>query len=215
MKHVFTRSLTSAVAIAAVGLTLAACSSSGSSSKDTGKPLAEVASLSGQSTAVKLDAGFTGALTTLKLTPGVVGTAQLQDGSLIFPITGGNVKYYTPNGKVEPYVQGIINHNGSGLSLTGGATTVSLTNFTVDPGKSELYGDVAANGKSVVKQTALFDLDGSTLMPLQTAGSTAILEGTTVHVSAGAASLLDSTFKTDAVKAGLLVGVAKITINTK
>ena len=36
-----------------------------------------------------------------------------------------------------------------------------------------------------------------------------------MHISADAAGLLNKTFKTDAVKAGLLVGIAKITVNTK
>jgi hypothetical protein len=213
VKRTMKSTLGTIATVAAVSLTLAACSSSGS--KDTGKPLASIPSLTGQTTAVKLDSGFLADLTALKLTPGVIGTAKLDAGSLIFPITGGNVTYYKPGGKVEPFVQGTIDHNGSGLSLTAGKTVVSLTNFTIDPGKSLLYGDVAANGTSVVKQTVLFDLDGTTLKPLQTSGSTAILQGTTVHVSPGAAALLDSTFKTQAVKGGLLVGVATITVNTK
>lgn len=217
------------VGIAAAGLlsfSLAACSmgssDSGSSSSDTSssvsatpEPVASIPSLSGVDTEVAVDADFLAALTSLGLTPGTVGTATLTDGVLAFPITGGNVDYYDPEQDYRPFVQGEIDHEGSGLSLTAGETTVELTNFTIDPGTSELYGDVAANGESVVKQALLFDLDGSTLKPLQTEGDTAILEGTTVHVSADAADLLNSTFKTDAVKEGLLVGVAKITVNTK
>lgn len=217
------------VGIAAAGLlsfSLAACSmgssDSGSSSSDTSssasatpEPVASIPSLSGVDTEVAVDADFLAALTSLGLTPGTVGTATLTDGVLAFPITGGNVDYYDPEQDYRPYVQGEIDHEGSGLSLTAGETTVELTNFTIDPGTSELYGDVVANGESVVKQALLFDLDGSTLKPLQTEGDTAILEGTTVHVSADAADLLNSTFKTDAVKEGLLVGVAKITVNTK
>ena len=42
----------------------------------------------------------------------------------------------------------------------------------------------------------------------------AILEGTIVEMSPDAAKLLDDTFKTTAVKAGLVIGVAKITIAT-
>lgn len=68
------------------------------------------------STAVALDTGVTGALTTLGLTPGVVGSATLADGSVSFPITGGNVKHWEP-GTVDPSVQGEIMHDGSGLSL--------------------------------------------------------------------------------------------------
>jgi hypothetical protein len=200
---------------------LAGCSSSDSasaspaSSSASASPAAQIDHLTGQSTGVKLDSGFTDALASLKLTPGVLGSAKLTDGSLVFPITGGNVTYYTP-GTVTPYVQGDIQHNGSGFSLTAGSTKVDLQNFDIDPGTSKLYGDVSVNGKSAATHAFLFDLDGNTLKPLQTgADDTAILEGTRVLISADAADLLNKTFKTDAVKAGLLVGIAKITVNTK
>ena len=57
--------------------------------------------------------------------------------------------------------------------------------------------------------------DGRTLKPLTTQGNTAILQGTKVAISDVAAPLLNKTFKTDAVKPGLLVGVATITVNSK
>ncbi|HEX8306033.1 MAG TPA: hypothetical protein VF612_14240 [Jatrophihabitans sp.] len=204
------RTLVGLAAVGMVAVTATACTSD----SDSSKPVADIPSLSGQTTAVKLDSGFTDALTSLKLTPGVVGSAKLTDGSLIFPITGGNVTYYKP-GSVSPFVQGEIQHTGSGLSLSAGGTTVQLTNFVIDPGASKLYGDVAANGASVAKRAYLFNLDGTTLKALQTAGDTAILEGTKVALSPDAAALLGKTFKTTAVKGGLLVGVAKITVNTK
>lgn len=193
----------------------ASSSSSSSASADAAKPLASIPALTGTSTAVKLDASFAKALETLKLTPGVIGTAALTDGSLIFPITGGKVDYYDPAQSYRPYVQGLISHAGSGFSLTSGDTKVDLTNFTIDPGTSKLYGDVAVNGTTAVKQAYIFNLDGSTLKPLAKAGDTAVLEGTRVLISDTAAGLLNKTFKTDAVKADMLVGIAKITVNTK
>lgn len=205
-----TISIRALAGIATVGIIATACSSS----KDSSKPVADIPALSGQTTAVALDKGFTDALTALKLTPGVTGTAKLTDGSLIFPITGGNVKYYKP-GSVSPFVQGDIKHDGSGISLTAGNTKVELTNFDIDPGASKLYGDVAVNGTQAVSHAYLFYLDGTTLKALQKSGDTAILEGTKVEISDVAAPLLDKTFNTDAVKAGLLVGIAKITINTQ
>ncbi|MCW2830120.1 MAG: hypothetical protein JWP31_812 [Aeromicrobium sp.] len=209
------------IALAAVAaFPLAACSSSdsaGSSSSDTktsvAKPLARINALQGDSTAILLDKGFTDALTSLKLTPGVVDDAKLEDGSLIFPITGGNVTYFKP-GTAKPYVIGQIQHEGSGLSLTAGDTKVELTNFNVDPGASRVYGDVTVNGKVAVTSAFLFQLRGATLKPLQTEGDTAILEGTKVFISPVAAGLLNDTFKTDAVTEDLLVGIAKITVNT-
>ncbi|WP_299570002.1 hypothetical protein [uncultured Williamsia sp.] len=223
-----------AAAIAAVAiLPAAACSSddssSGSSSstaasasapessaaQSTPAPVATVPALTGRDTAVALDTGFTDALTALKLTPGVVGGAKLENGSLVFPITGGNVTYYTP-GSIQPYVQGIIDHKGAGFSLTGGGKTVDITNLTIDPGTSKLMADVSVDGTVAATQAIVFDLDGSTLKPLQTnPDGTAVLEGTRVLISETAAGLLNQTFATDAVKAGLLVGIAKITINTK
>ena len=211
LKH---RKLFAGIAIAAIaGLPLAACSSN-SDTPTVAKPVAPVDALTGQSTAIKLDKGFTDALTSLKLTPGVVGSAKLTAGSLVFPITGGNVTYFKP-GTASPYVIGQIQHEGSGLSLTAGSTKVKLTNLNVDPGSSRVYGDVSVNGKTAVTSAYLFQLDGRTLKPLKTEGSTAILTGTKVEISPVAADLLDSTFKTTAVKGGLLVGIATITINTK
>ncbi len=207
-------------AAALLAFPLAACgndadaSGNSSSSSSAPKPVAVIDALSGQTTAIALDQGFVDALTSLKLTPGVTGDAKLEDGSLIFPITGGNVSVFEP-GSVPNYVVGQIQHENSGLSLTAGDTTVELTNFNVDPGVSRVYGDVAVNGKTVVTSAFLFNLNGSTLKPLQTKGDTAILQGTQVEISDVAAPLLNETFNTDAVKPGLLVGIATITVNTK
>jgi hypothetical protein len=178
-------------------------------------PVAAVPALKGGNTAVLLDSGFTSALTSLGLTPGVLGTATLTNGSVHFPITGGSVVYWSPKGNYRPYVQGLIEHDGSGLSLTAGGTEVDLTNFTVNPGNSLLYGDVSVNGTSAAVQAPLFNLHGGTLKPLKLQGDDAILTGTTVHVSSTAAGLLDKTFGTTAVKGGLLVGIATITAQIK
>ena len=215
------RTLAGLALAALVATPLAACSSSdsdgsssSSSTQSAPKPVAAIDALQGKTTAIKLDQGFVDALTTLKLTPGTVGDAKLEDGSLIFPITGGNVTVFKP-GEVSPYVIGQIQHEGSGLSLTAGGTKVELTNLNVDPGVSRVYGDVTVNGKVAVTNAFLFQLDGRTLQPLKTEGNDAILTGTKVEISEDAAPLLNDTFKTDAVKPGLLVGIATITVDTQ
>ena len=202
--------LTALVVAAALAVPLTGCSIGGGSD---GPPqaVAVIENLTGNSTAIKLDQGFVDALGSLELTPGVVGKAKLVDGSLIFPITGGNVSVFTP-GEVSPYVIGQIQHENSGLTLASGGTKVRLSNFNVDPGVSRVYGDVAVNGKTAVTNAYLFKLDGRTLNPLQTKGKNAILEGTKVEISPVAAPLLNKTFGTKAVKPGLLVGIAKITV---
>jgi len=83
---------------------------------------------------------------------------------------------------------------------------VELTSFNVDPGSSRVYGDVAVNGKTAVTSAYIFTLNETTLKPLQSEGTTAILEGTKVFISPVAAELLNQTFKTDAVPEDLLVG---------
>ncbi len=210
------RKLASLALVGALSLSLAACGNDDekkdSAAGDSSKPVAQIDNLTGEMTEVTLDSAFVAGLQTLKLTPAPVGTAKIStEGVASFPITGGSATYYKP-GTVDPYVQGLINHDGSGLSLTGGGIKVELTNFNVDPGKSMLFGDVSANGTSVVQDAPLFFLDGSTLQPLRTEGSNAILEGTQVKLTKAAADLLNMTYKTTAVQEFALVGVAKITL---
>lgn len=204
--------------------TPASSSSSGSSSSASSAPspsasasptpAAVISSLKGVHTQVTLDAGFLKALTTLKLTPGTVGKATLSKaGVLTFPITGGNVTYFDPASGVKPYVTGMIDHAGSGISLSAGGKKVSLTDFVIDPGaNSHINGTVKLNGKLVAKGVNIFRLDGKTLKPLsKDAAGNAVLEGTQVYVSDDAAALLDKTYGTTAVTGKLLVGIAKIT----
>jgi hypothetical protein len=212
------RSLAAMAAAAMLALGAAACGDDeGTAAAQTAskpEPVAQIDALSGQKTEVTLDAGFVEALGTLKLTPAPVGDAKItKAGVARFPITGGNVTYYEP-GTVSPYVQGEIDHEGSGLSLTGGGKVVELTDFVVDPGASVLTGKVSVDGEVAAESAPLFFLDGRTLEPLQASGSTAVLEGTTVKLKDEAATLLNDTFGTDALQGGLVIGVAKITVNT-
>jgi hypothetical protein len=205
------------LAVAALGLGAAACGSDddGSSTASRPDPVAQVDQLTGRTTAVTLDAGFVGALQSLNVTPAPVGDAKIsKSGVASFPITGGNVTYYEP-GTVSPFVQGRLDHDGAGLSLTAGDTVVELTDFVVDPGASVLTGTVSVNGEVAAEDAPLFFLDGRTLNPLEVNGNgTAVLEGTTVKLKAEAAELLNSTFGIDDLQEGLVIGVAKITINT-
>jgi len=212
------RSLAALAAVAMLSLGAAACGgddqSAAAKTASKPEPVAQIDALSGQRTDVMLDAGFVEALGTLKLTPAPVGDAKItKAGVARFPITGGNVTYYEP-GTVSPYVQGEIDHDGSGLSLTGGGKVVELTDFVIDPGASVLTGKVSVDGEVAAESAPLFFLDGRTLEPLKAAGATAVLEGTTVKLKDEAATLLNDTFGTDALQGGLVIGIAKITVNT-
>jgi hypothetical protein len=223
------KSFVAAAALSAV-VGLSACSngtdtaqaadgSSSSASYGRPAPVATVPAIPGGTTAVALDAGFTDALTSLGLTPGVVGGATLDGatGTVTFPITGGAVTLYDRDSGYRPWVQGTVFHEGSGLSLTAGGTTVELTDFTIDPGKpARLFGNVSVNGELAVPSAPLFNLDGSTLSaPSMDADGSAVLDGTTVKLSAEAAALLNSTFSTDALAGEFVIGTATITVETK
>jgi hypothetical protein len=230
----FSKSATRKTFVAAAALSavvgLSACSSNGtdtaqaadtssSSTVSVPKPAAVVPAVPGGTTAVALDAGFTDALTQLGLTPGTVGGATLDGatGTVTFPITGGTVTLYDRETGYRPWVQGVLFHEGSGLSLTAGGTTVELTDFTVDPGKpARLFGNVSVNGVLAAPSAPLFNLDGSTLKaPTMQADGSAVLQGTTVKLAPEAAALLNSTFNTNALAGGFVIGVATITVQTK
>lgn len=193
-----------------------ATGSAASEQAATPEPVAKIDTLTGDTTKVTLDAGFVEALTALKVAPAPIGDASIsKEGVASFPITGGNVTYYKP-GTVNPFVQGRLDHDNSGLSLTAGDTKVELENFVIDPGKSVLTGQVSVNGEVAAESAELFFLDGRTLQPLRTNadGSKAVLEGTTVKLKDSAAQLLNETFGIDDLTNGLVIGVAKITVPT-
>ena len=194
----------------------AAAGGSSSSSVSNPDPAAVVEAVPGGDTSVALDQGFLDALSGLGVTPGVTGTATLADGAVDFPITGGTVTLYDMDSGYRPFVQGVLFHQGSGLSLTAGSTTVELSNFAVDPGKpARLFGDVSVNGELAVPSAPLFILDGSTLEPVtMDADGSAVLTGTTVKLTAAAAELLNTTFGISDIPAELVIGIATLTVET-
>ena len=105
-------------------------------------------------------------------------------------------------------------HDGSGLSLTGGATKVDLKNFVIDPGNnSKLTGEVDVDGKVFAKSVKLFDLDGNTLKtPTISKDGIATLTGTTVYLSSDAANALNKVFKTNALAGDMKVKIGIATI---
>ena len=145
----------------------------------------------------------------------MLGTATLTDGSVHFPITGGNVTVYK-KGAVDPYVQGDIQHNGSGLSLTAGSTTVQLQNFDINPGSSQ----------AVRRRLGQRHGRGVARLPVQPRRQHPAADhdrerrchadrDPRARLCRTRPRLLDKTFNTTAVKGGLLVGIATIVVNTK
>ncbi|HEU0101872.1 MAG TPA: hypothetical protein VFR07_06075 [Mycobacteriales bacterium] len=181
------------------------------------KVLAELPDLSkGVSTTVTLDPQFVAGLTSLMLTPGVVGETKLEGGALIFPITGGSATLYEKGTTgADPFIVGVIKHDNQGITLSGGGKKVELKNFDVDAGKSEIRTDITVDGAPFGMDVPTFIADGSTLTyPPTMEGNNAILQGTRVKLTAGAASALNTVFGTTALTEGFPIGVAKIAVAT-
>lgn len=92
------------------------------------------------------------------LTPGLVGTASVIGGgerlTVNFPITGGDL---------DASLAGTIRHDGSGVTLSNGINTLSLSNFVIDTTASLLLGDVALNGTTLGNSLSLFTFDLGTV----------------------------------------------------
>jgi hypothetical protein len=203
-----------AIGVAACGSSSTGSSSSPSkaaSSAASTKPILTVPTLTGLETSVTLDPNLLPTLTTLHVTPAPTGTGTLTmpggAATLNFPITGGHVTIYN-KGAATPYGQGIIHHDGSGVSLTAGGKTLTVENFAVDPGKSLLTADVKQMNDAAIP---LFFLDGSNLQITPPgADGIAKLDGTKVELTAQAAAAINRYFSVTAFKAGILFGIAHI-----
>src|SRR6195952_33438 len=175
-------------------------------------PQAEIAQLKGTDTAVAVEPSVLAALKSLGVTPTPTGTGKLtmQYGpTLDFPITGGNVKIFDKT-QVTPYVQGTINHDGSGLNFAGAGKSLTVQNFVIDPGTSMLTAEVKEMNNAKVP---LFALDGTDLQITKDAAGKAKLDGTKVLLTPEAATALNTTFGVQAFKPNMLIGTAHITAN--
>ena len=184
---------------------------SATSSTDPKAPILTVPELKGVETSVTLDAQLLPTLESLKVVPAPTGegTLTMPDGeaTLNFPITGGNATIYQ-KGQVDPYVTGIIHHEGSGLSFTAGGKTLTVQNFDVDPGKSLLTAQVKEMDNASIP---LFFLNGTDLVVTPPgADGIAKLDGTKVELTAEAADAINKYFGVDAFKKGIPIGIAHI-----
>jgi hypothetical protein len=108
-------------------------------------------------TSVTLTAAPT--LTTLGVGFGTLGTASASPGSdgiplVYFPVTGGSIDTASFAGSIE--------HDGSGLSLSSGGTTVNLTDFVIDTVALTLTGQVAVVDGPALGAVPIFNLGFST-----------------------------------------------------
>jgi hypothetical protein len=150
-------------------------------------------------TGLTLDPGALQALTSLGIAPGVIGPATLTAATVTanFPITGGKVMLNLSSG--------VVRHSG-GISLTKGATVVSLTDFDINLAPTPQLFATLNGGPTKV---AIIDLDLTGVTPA-VAGRTVTLDGVTAKLTQGAADALNGAFGTTAFAGGLVLGKAKV-----
>ena len=165
-----------------------------------------IPNLTGVGTSVILDAGTASALKGLgvAIAPSGNATFEASTSTITFPITSGYAEIHS-NPAVKPgYIQGSINHQASGFTLSAGATKVELSDFVVDPGNSMLYGTVGDK-----PGVPLLSLDG-TDVKVSMEGGNVVLFGTVAKLTDTAATALNGAFKTQAIKAGTPLGVVRL-----
>ena len=203
---------------ATLTLSVAACSSNttgsggkaSSAAATTTDKVTAIPALKGVGTSVILDAGTVKALTGLgvKLTPYGSASFDANTSTITFPITSGYAEIHSDRSAKPGYVQGSIQHAGSGFTLSAGSTNVTLHDFVVDPGNSMLYGSVGTGSAEQVK-VPLLSLDGSKLQ-ITMPNNDVQLYGTVAKLTDTAAQALNSAFKTSALKAGIPLGVVRL-----
>ena len=201
--------------IVTLGSAAAACSSSKST---TTTPSAQatpaaatdmvtaIPSLTGVGTSVALDSGTAAALKSLGVAVAPAGTATFDasTSTVTFPITSGYAEIHSNHNAQPGWILGSIEHDGSGLTLSAGATSVTVSDFVVDPGNSMLYATVGGQPK-----VPLLTLDGTNVKVSMQSGNV-VLDGTVAKLTQTAATALDNAFKTTAVKAGLPLGTVHL-----
>lgn len=200
---------------AVIGLTIAGCGSSSSTTSGsatgaqsaalTRAPSAAILNLSGETTKVDIDTSTAAVLKQngVSVAPVAPATAGIVGGTVevSFPITAGYAAIYPQDDL--PFVRGLISHSG-GLTFSAGGKSLTATDFVVNPGTSELTATVGGKG------VPLLDLDGSKVKITEDATGVH-LDGTVAKLSSVAAGALNTTFGVSLFKQGIPVGVVHIT----
>lgn len=156
---------------------------------------ASAASITGNTTSVELTSAPT--LTGLGISIQPVGIAALEaiGPTAIFPITGGTIDDVTSAALIE--------HDGSGLTLSVGTDSLLLLNFLIDTAQSTIFGDavVIDDNGGVISATALNDIDIFSLT------------GLTLSLTGTAAGAIDGLFGVAGLT-GFEIGTASLDLAT-
>jgi hypothetical protein len=184
--------------------TPAATPTSAPAAATTTDTVTAISHLTGVGTTVTLNASTAAALKSLGVSLATTGTAKLVGSAVTFPITSGYVEIHSNKSFKPGFIIGSVEHYGSGLTFSAKGKSLSVSDFVVDPGNSVLYATVGTT-----PDVPLLTLDGAAVA-VSMQGSDVVLNGTVAKLTKTAASALDTTFGTTAVKAGLPLGVVHL-----
>ena len=192
------------------------------SSAITGTPFppVDLAAVTGGTTDVVVDPSFLDRLSTLGLSVAGVGAAASAPtansrGSDVwsFPVTGGTGVL----GAVPP---GAVRHDGAGLRLTDGTTTITLTDLVLESADGDMgtvSATVAVDGAVVAGDTAVLAADLAAAEPVRVddAAGVAVLSGVALRVTAQGAEVVNAAQGSDGLPPFLAVGVATVTLRLR
>ncbi len=198
--------VTGVAALLALGLVAAGCNFSKTGAVAANAPdlVTVLPVVGGQATSVTLDPATASTLATFGISLHPTGSASGQGSVVSFPITSGYAEVHSRRDAQPGWIDGSLEHAGSGLDLVGLAATVHLSDFVVDPGNSMLYATV--NGKAGVP---LLLLDGTKVDESVNDANQVVLRGTLAKLTQAAADVLNQAFAT-AISAGLPLGQVEV-----
>jgi hypothetical protein len=168
---------------------------------------AEIPRLSGIATSVTFSAAVRDIFSRVGATPGAFGSATYDshDGDFSFPITGGTAVVHPGLAGKVGYLQGVVLHQGSGIVLTRGSTSVSMTDLTVVPGASMVYASVNGGADNAELFSMTWDKAKISMV-----GGNISVDGAVLDLTTGAAAMLNSVFDTTDFTPGTELGTVDL-----
>lgn len=168
---------------------------------DHQKQTSSTVTIKGGRTSLTVASGTLGVLTKNGVSVTPIKPASASGATFSFPITGGKVKPKT--------AAGTITHDG-GLTFKAGKASLGVEDFTIDTTKGVLTARVSGTHTRV----PLLKLDTSSAKISAKWGKLTV-SNVKASLTAEAASALNKTFHVSLFKAGLAIGTAKVSAQTR
>lgn len=199
-----------AVVVAACGGTASPKASPGpraAPAKATAATVPAIPVLTGVGTTVALAPSALSILGSVGVTPSASGSAKVSGTAITLPITSGYLEIHSDHIHQPGWIAGSVEHDGSGLTLTKGSTSVTVDNFVVDLATETLYASVAGH-----PGVPLLFLDG-TDATVKVQGTTLALGGDAGKLTPQAATAFNGAFATREFKPGLVLATISMAVS--